>query len=190
VAFYSRATDLVDGDTNNAQDVFVNDTEAFLLAPMCFGDGSESPCPCASGAPGRGCENSGSTGGALLSGIGEAILSSDTLQFVASDERPTSLSLLWQGNQVPQRAFGDGLGCLGGQLGRLYVRNAVGGVAMAPQGADPSVSARSAALGSPLSPGAVRVYHVFYRDGNPFHCPGPVGSTFNTTNGLIVRWGP
>jgi len=190
VAFSSSASNLVSGDTNGTDDVFVHDSEAFAIVPICFGDGTESACPCQPGAPGRGCENSGSTGGALLAATGEAFLSSDTVQLLASDERPTSLTVFWQGNRVPQRVFGDGLGCIGGQLRRMYIRDAVGGAVLAPQGADPSISARSAAMGSPLFPGAVRIYQAFYRDGNPGYCPAPFGSTFNTTNGMLVLWKP
>jgi hypothetical protein len=190
VAFSSSATNLVNGDTNFTDDAFVHDGETFVLVPICFGDGTENACPCESGAPGRGCENSGSVGGAKLAGLGEAFLANDTLQLVATDERPTSLSVIWQGQQVPQRRFGDGLGCIGGQLRRMYIRNAVGGTVLAPQGADPSISARSASMGSPLAPGAKRVYHSFYRDGSPDYCPDPFGSTFNTTNGMLVLWKP
>jgi Tol biopolymer transport system component len=190
VAFDSYSSNLVIGDTNNRTDVFLHETGTFLLSPICFGDGTENACPCVAGAPGRGCENSGGTGGALLEGTGEAFLSNDTLQLVASGERPTSLSLFWQGDRIPQRPFGDGLGCVGGQLRRLYLRNAVGGSAMAPQGAELSISARSAALGAPLTPSSVRVYQAIYRDGDPNYCAAPFGSTINATSGLVVLWRP
>jgi len=190
LAFTSSASNLVWSDSNGQEDVFVHDSGTFVISPTCFGDGTESPCPCKPGAPGRGCENSGSTGGALLAGIGEAFLSGDTLQLVASDERPTSLSLFWQGSQASASLVGDGLGCVGGPLKRMYYRSAVGGTVMAPLGPDPSVSARSAALGDPISPGTTRVYQTFYRDGDPNYCPYPFGSTFNATNALLVLWKP
>ena len=85
--------------------------------------------------------------------------------------------------------FGDGIGCMGGHLKRLFFHSAVGGTVSAPQGSDATVSARSAAVGNPISPGTIRVYHVFYRDPDPNFCPPPAGSTFNTTNGLRVLWG-
>jgi hypothetical protein len=110
--------------------------------------------------------------------------------FTASNERPTAFSLFWQGgSETASRPFGDGVGCMGPPLKQMYGHNAVGGVVSAPQGPDLSVSARSAALGDPIAPGTVRIYHVFYRDPDPTFCPDPLGATFNTTNGLRVLWG-
>ena len=85
--------------------------------------------------------------------------------------------------------FGDGVACLGGHLKRLYSHTAVSGTVVGPQGSDLSVSARSAALGDPITLGSTRVYHVFYRDPDSSFCPAPLGSTFNTSNGLRVIWG-
>jgi len=97
---------------------------------------------------------------------------------------------VWQSDaDVGPSRFGDGLGCLGGTLKRLYTRSAAGGVVAAPQLGDPSISARSAARGDPIAPGEARIYHAFYRDPDPSFCPMPSGSTFNTTNALRVRWG-
>jgi len=161
--------------------------------PVCFGDGTLVPCPCDNaGLPGRGCDNSmPGAGGARLAGFGATLLSADTLLLVASGERPTALSVFWQSELVAApRAFGDGLGCLGGHLERLYVHTALGGTVRSPQGSDLPVSARSAALGDAIAPGATRLYHVFYRDGDPNFCPAPAGSTINTTNGLRALWGP
>lgn len=77
---------------------------------------------------------------------------------------------------------------MGAPLKRLFFHTAVGGVVSAPQGADLSISARSAALGDPISTGSMRVYHVFYRDPDASFCDWPRGSTFNVTNGLRVFW--
>jgi hypothetical protein len=163
----------------------------FTITAFCFGEGAVVPCPCNNtGQPGHGCDNSISTGGALLEGSGQALLSSDTLVFAASNERPTAFSLFWQGgSEIAPRPFGDGVGCMGPPLKRMYFHNAVGGTVTAPQGADLSVSARSAAVGDPIAPGAIRIYHVFYRDPDPVFCPDPLGSTFNVSNGLRVLWG-
>ena len=159
--------------------------------PFCFGDGTSIACPCGNiGLPGRGCDNSSGTGGARLAGSGQAALSADTLVLTVSFERPTALSLFWQGgSRVAARVFGDGVGCLGPPLKRMYFHSAVGGVASAPQGTDPSVSARSAAVGDPIGAGEFRVYHVFYRDPSSTFCPAPAGSTFNVSSGLRVPWG-
>ncbi|MFN0008229.1 MAG: hypothetical protein ACKVXR_10000 [Planctomycetota bacterium] len=163
------------------------------IVSFCAGDGSGAACPCGnSGAAGRGCENSSSTGGALLAGTGNPSLGADTLLFTSSDERPISLTIFWQGSmETGGSSFGDGVGCFSNPgLRRLYFKDAVGGTAAAPQGAEFSVSARSAAMGDPLSSGDARIYHTFYRDGAASFCPPPLGSSFNTSNGLRVLWGP
>lgn len=160
-----------------------------LVVPVCFGDGTQGPCPCGNtGRTGRGCENSSSTGGARLAGSGQVRLSADTLILTVSGERDAASSLFWQGAQAEARVFGDGVGCMRGPLVRLYSHAAAGGVASAPQGTDLSVSASSAARGDPLRPGSVRVYHVFYRDPDASFCDWPLGSTFNVSNGLRVLW--
>jgi Tol biopolymer transport system component len=192
VVFPSLASNLVAGDTNGSRDVFVRDRgPGFAITSFCFGDGTSIPCPCGnSGLSDHGCNNSASTGGALLYGNGEALLSADTLLLTSSGERPAAFSLFWQGgSEIAPRVFGDGVGCIGSPLKRMYGHNAIGGTATAPQGTDLSVSARSAALGDPISPGTTRGYYVFYRDPDPNFCPTPFGSTFNTTNGVRVLWG-
>ncbi|HEV8111907.1 MAG TPA: hypothetical protein VGR31_03970 [Planctomycetota bacterium] len=159
--------------------------------PFCFGDGTGQPCPCGnSGSPGHGCQNSIGSGGSLLAATGTPSLSADTLQFHASGEPASSFSIVLQGNAViPAAHFGDGILCVGGSTRRLYTKHASAGIVTAPEAGDLSVSARSAALGDPISQGTSRVYQVFYRDPSPTFCPAPPGSTFNVSNGLIVVWG-
>lgn len=156
---------------------------------LCFGDGTQGACPCSnSGAPGHGCANSGSASGALMSVTGAT--NPDTIVLTSSGERPTSLSIFFQGPAglaVPVFA-GDGLRCFGGTLKRLYVKNAVSGVVSAPQAGDPSITQRSAALNDPITPGTSRHYQIYYRDGTAAFCPAPSGSTFNTTNGKSILW--
>jgi hypothetical protein len=158
--------------------------------PFCFGDGSLlTPCPCGNtGTVGHGCQNSIGTGGALLVSAGTT--SPDTVVMTASGERPTSLSIFLQGNTeiTAGIAFGDGVRCAGGLIKRLYVKNAVGGTVSAPGPGDPSITARSAALGDPILPGQNRFYQVYYRDPDPVFCPTPPGSTFNSGNGLRITW--
>lgn len=160
------------------------------ITRFCAGDGTDGACPCGNvGQWERGCDNSISTGGALLDGSNGAYLSHDTLVLTASGERTSAFSLFWQaGSEIAPRIFGDGVGCIGSPLKRMFHHNAVGGTVSVPQGADASVSARSAAVGDPLVPGAIRVYQVFYRDPDPNFCPPPLGSTFNTTNAVRVLW--
>jgi hypothetical protein len=157
---------------------------------FCFGDGSlATACPCGNdGTLGHGCDNSIGTGGALQTAAGTT--SPDTVVLTSSGERPTSLTIFLQGNaQIAGGVvFGDGVRCAAGTLKRLYTKNAVGGVATAPVAGDLSITARSAAAGDPLAPGAVRYYQTYYRDPDPAFCPIPPGNTFNSSNGLIITW--
>jgi hypothetical protein len=84
--------------------------------------------------------------------------------------------------------FGDGLRCVGGSLKRLYSKPASGGVVYAPHPGDPSITARSAALGDPISSGATRYYMTYYRDPSATFCPNPPGGTFNGSNAVSIVW--
>jgi hypothetical protein len=160
---------------------------------FCFGDGigPDADCPCGNlGSTGRGCQNSASTGGAKLTGAGGAFLSFDTMQLTSTGELPSSLSIFLQGTTaIVPTYFGDGLRCAGGVLKRLYTKNAVAGTVIAPQGSDPTISSRSAALGDPIPAGATRVYQVYYRDPSLTFCPSLPGDTFNISNAIAVAWG-
>jgi hypothetical protein len=156
---------------------------------FCFGDGTQStPCPCGNnGQPGHGCDNSGATGGARL--VSTGMTSPDTIVLTSSGEKPTAPSIFLQGDTtILPVNFGDGLRCVHGVLKRLYVKAASGGVATAPQAGDPSISARSAALGDPIPLGATRYYQTYYRDPDPVFCPSPSGNTFNISDGLSIVW--
>ncbi len=158
--------------------------------PFCFGDGTGSvPCPCSnSGAAGRGCANSQNANGALLVATGTT--SPDTLVLTSSGELPTAFSILLQGNVelVTPANFGDGLRCVGGNLKRLYVQAASGGTVSFPPAGGNSISAQSAALGDPLSSGAVRGYQVYYRDPSASFCANPPGNTWNVSNACRALW--
>lgn len=100
------------------------------------------------------------------------------------------MSIVLQGNRViAPVVFGDGLRCAGGSLKRLYVKNASGGTVVAPIGGDPSISARSAALGDPIGLGTTRIHQVHYRDGSASYCPAPSGNTFNASSAIAIAWG-
>jgi hypothetical protein len=150
-------------------------------------------CPCANPPSGgsRGCNNSSATGGAILNASGTPSLASDTLVFTTLDEKPTATSIVLQGDAVIASGlvFGQGVRCVGGALKRLYVKTAIAGSITAPQGGDPSVSSRSAGLGSVIIPGTHRWYTVYYRD--PTVLGGcPPTSTFNSTPTLDASWVP
>jgi Tol biopolymer transport system component len=192
IAFSSDATNLVAGDTNLVEDVFVRDQGAAPPTNFCFGDGSlVTPCPCANfGATGHGCANSsaGSTG-ALLVFSGSTV--PDTLVLSASSMIGSATSVYLQGSAVLSNGtfFGDGLRCASGSLKRIGVKMSSGGASHYPATGDPSISARSAALGDPiLGSGLTRYYQTYYRDSNLAFCPDPPGNSWNVSNGLIVVW--
>jgi hypothetical protein len=155
--------------------------------PFCFGDGTlPTPCPCGNtGAAGHGCANSAEANGALLGSSGT--ISPDTVVLAASGERATALTIFLQGNTNASAGipFGDGVRCANGVIKRLYVKNAIAGSISAPQAGDPSITARSAALGDPIAPGSSRYYHTYFRDPTPAFCPP---NTFNSTNGVQIDW--
>jgi hypothetical protein len=129
---------------------------------FCFGDGSVATCPCANtGQPGHGCDNSASTGGALLAALGTT--TPDELTLTQSGEWPQSLSFFMQGSASlgAPVAFGDGLRCVGGTLLRLYARIASAGTVRAPHVGDLSITERSAQLGDPIAAGSARFYQVY-----------------------------
>lgn len=196
VVFGSSATNLVPGDTNGHDDVFLHDRAAAGFTSMCEpGAGGVGRCPCSNPplAPSRGCDNSFSTGGAGLSASGIAYLSIDSLIFTTSDQTPSATSIVLQGNAlIPSGAvFGQGVRCAGGALKRLYLKQAVAGSITAPDlgAGDPTVSARSASLGDSIQAGQSRFYLVLYRD--PVVSGGcPASSTFNATQTGQVTWWP
>jgi Tol biopolymer transport system component len=191
IAFQSDAGNVVPANPGGISQAYLRDRGApSAFSALCFGDASAA-CPCANaGALGHGCENSTSTGGALLAAAGHASFAADSVVLTSSGELPSALSIVLQGTTlIAPVGFGDGLRCAGGSLKRLYSGNASGGVVTAPQGADPSISARSAALGDPIPAGASRVYHVYYRDPNVGFCTPPQGGTFNATNAIVIAWG-
>ncbi|HEX6941511.1 MAG TPA: hypothetical protein VF128_01220, partial [Gemmatimonadaceae bacterium] len=191
------STNLVQGDTNGVADVFLRDR---LGGPdftsVCDpGVGGVIACPCSNppSGPGRGCENSASTGGAVLSATGGTYLSSDSLVFTTSGERPAALSIVtqWTGSNAAGASFGQGVRCTSGAFERLYTKSAAGGGIAAPDfgAGELQVSARSAALGDAIVAGQSRWHFVYYRD--PIVIGGcPSSSTFNATQTGQVTWSP
>jgi hypothetical protein len=184
-----------DGDlavTNFDQTVLILRNCASTGTSFCAGDGSGAACPCGNDSAhggGAGCRNSAGTG-ATLHASGGASLVADSLVLVTAGERPTATSVVFQGRAAaPPVVFGQGLRCITGQLKRLYVKAAVGGSVVVPEGSDPSVSARSAQRGDTIAPGGFRYYGVYYRD--PIVLGGcSSASTFNVTSQLAVYWAP
>jgi hypothetical protein len=138
-------------------------------------------------ADGRGCENPPEQAARSLPRRADPP-SLRTLRFTNGGVRPRASSS--GTTTIPAGVvYGQGRRCLGGVLDRLYTKNAAGGSIAAPGPGDPSVSARSSTLGSPISAGQNRFYLVFYRD--PFVLGGcPLASGFNATQGGRVTWAP
>ena len=193
-AFASAATNLVAGDTNGASDVFVRDRRPAGFTSVCEPSlAGVIACPCANppSGPGRGCNNSAATGGAALSASGTAYISMDTLVFTTSGEKPTATSIVLQGPALlgTGAVFGQGVRCVTGTLKRLYTKSASGGSITAPNfgAGDPTVTARSAALGNSIAGGESRWYLIYYRDPTVLGgCPSL--STFNATQTGRVDW--
>ncbi len=167
------------------------EVQNILYSAFCAGDGSlATPCPCGNtGAVGRGCLNSDLfTSGALLVVTGTSI--PDAVVLNASEMPAGATCVFLQGDQQNPNGilFGDGVRCVAGALKRLYVRSAAGGTASAPGAGDPSISARSAALGDPIAPGTQRYYQIYYSDPDPSFCAAPAGNDWNVSSGAIVNW--
>jgi hypothetical protein len=158
---------------------------------FCFGDGSSGPCPCSNqgiAGGGQGCVNSVGDA-ARLTGAGEPSLAHDTLVLTSAGEVANSPSIFLQGSaQRAPASFGDGLLCIGQNQVRLFVHAALGNAVSAPQGSDPSISARSAALGDQIASGSMRYYQVYYRDSTANFCPPPLGSSWNVSSASAVLW--
>jgi hypothetical protein len=197
VAFDAYASNLVPGDTNNEEDVFIRDRlGGTAFTSLCDpGVGGVIECPCSNppSGLGRGCDNSSAMGGAILSASGGTFLSSDSLVFTTSQEWPMALSIVLQGTASASSGvvYGHGVRCAGGTFKRLYTMIAVGGSITVPDigAGDPTVSARSAAKGDVVQPGQNRWYLVYYRD--PILLGGcPESSSFNATQTGQVTWWP
>jgi Tol biopolymer transport system component len=196
VVFRGAASNLVPGDTNGYVDIFIHDRLATGFTSLCEpGAGGVLPCPCGNppSGPARGCENSSSTGGASLTASGLAYLSAGSLAFTTSNEKPTALSIVLQGRaSIPTGvAFGQGVRCVGGPLLRMFVKTATHGGITAPDLAagDPTIPARSRALGTLIRAGEEHFYFVYYRDPTVLGgCPST--STFNSTQTGRVSWWP
>ncbi|MFN0006945.1 MAG: TolB family protein [Planctomycetota bacterium] len=184
-------------DSNDLLDGFVRDrVGGTSFTSLCDpGVGGVMPCPCLNPpiGPGRGCNNSGLTGGAILSATGGTFLTSDSLVFTTSGQRPATLSIVsqWSSPAAAGITFGQGVRCATGALRRLYVKSAEGGSITAPDYTvgDPPVSVRSASAGDTISAGQSRWYIVYYRDAVVLGgCPA--ASTFNATQTGVVSWAP
>ncbi len=188
LAFRSAATNLVAGDTNGLEDVFVRDVGFDPGVVECSGDAGASSCPCGNaGSTWHGCAHSFAASGARLSSSGLASVASDSFLLVGASLPSTTSVLFFQGtarvNGSAGVAFGDGLRCAGGNVRRLGTRSATGGASSygAPAGDAPI----SVAGAIPASGGTFH-YQAWFRNAAPFCTSG----VFNLTNGLRIAWSP
>ena len=159
----------------------------FLVAPAhvegCFGDGSQTACPCGNDAPtgSGGCLNSLGLAGKLHAS-GFASIGCESLSLAGSDMRD-GVAIYLQGNAtIAPVFFGDGLRCAGGNLVRLAVVTNSGGASQIPAAGGPPIS-----VAGGLVTLQTYVYQAYYRDPEPTHCPT---NTFNATNAVSVHWVP
>jgi hypothetical protein len=141
------------------------------------------PCQGAPGAAGHGCASSINSDGARLVGTGLPATDSVVLTQSGLVLAPLTIFLQGDANLAAGVQFGDGVRCAGGNLLRLYTKNAVNGVVSAPEAGDPSIKTQSATLGDTIPAGATRYYQVYFRD------PGSVsGLNFNVGNAARITW--
>lgn len=163
----------VSGSVSLYEVVLSNVGDAF-----CFGDGSGTACPCASGATGEGCPNS-SGAGAILSASGTANLSNDSLVLTVSQTPASTFGLFFAGSAQQTggsgELFGNGLRCVATSIQRLeVVATGFGAVS----------STQSISVADSLNAPQTRHYQFWFRDIADQGC----SSTFNTSNGLSIDW--
>lgn len=184
------------------------------ITQLCFpGTGGVINCPCPSQAlanPAGGCANhgAGATSGAVLNASGTPSVSADmatpALFLTTSNHRiPPTAGILnvfysYKPGLAPTlgSVSGAGVRCVianGGDLRRLYVTQVIGGTKTKPEGADLSVSNRSATWAPHLlAPPETRYYFNVYRDpqaAGPLACNN-VSATINLSNMVEVVWSP
>jgi len=149
-------------------------------------------CPCSlTGTVSNGCGNSTFPGGAHITSSGVASIATDTVVFSGNHLIPgVNCSLLQAGLSVRTSSvvYGNGVACWSSPPVRLFTGTAIGGSFTAPTSGQPTVSARSARYGHPLSAGTGASYWMAYRDFVP------VGSCaagmLNVTQGHNIIWKP
>jgi len=152
--------------------------------PLCFGDGTGGKCPHGHfGLPGRGCDNSELSGGALLAGEGIPKLSKDSMKLRVDGMTQRTTAIFMQGRAAMKGvAFGDGLLCLQGTTWSLGVKRGSFGMAEFPQYGEKELCD----VGKVPAAGATVYYQVLYRDETSFDHK----NHFNLTNAWETVWVP
>jgi len=179
------ACDIQNGTSSDVNTNGVPDECEYSITPVCFGDGTGTPCPCGNvGTTGNGCASSVNPAGANLAGQGVPSVSNDSFLLVGTG-MPDSAVLYFQGTaQIAGGSgsvFGDGKRCAGGTVVRLGTKQNSVGASSYPEILDPLISTRGGITGGPQS----RTYQCWYRNAAQAFC---TAETFNLSNGVTVVW--
>jgi hypothetical protein len=127
--------------------------------PVCFGDGTGTPCPCANGGPGEGCRNSTGVGAKLVN-IGGNDFSADDAFLVATGLVPNTNGLIFAGVTLVNGGAGAtlsaGLLCVN-PIKRLGIQTATAGGVI-------TLQTPIAASGGVLTLGQPWYFQAWYRD--------------------------
>jgi hypothetical protein len=169
----------VDTNSNGVPD----ECEVGVGIPFCFGDGSQTACPCGnSGASGSGCANS-SGWGALLYNLGGASVGAGDTAIHVVRLPANKFGMVYMGTSPMNPGstgvvFGDGLRCVKGFIKRfaLHSSGAAGSFAQI----DPGATAPTLVLA-----GTTWFFQAWYRDPT-----GPCGTAQNLSNALRIDFQP
>jgi hypothetical protein len=180
------AIDIAHGTSQDVNQDGIPDECQSFARDYCNGIGDRNgglDCPCGNNAqPGAptGCVNSTGTG-ASLTASGDAFISHDTLVLTVTNIPLDHTGVFYAGSVLdPGLTYGDGLRCISAPLARVQkVSHATGHDSIPPPGSLPL----SQQLG--LRAGQSVGFQVFYRDAS-----GPCHTGFNTSNAILIHWGP
>jgi hypothetical protein len=195
VAFASASPDLIGGDANGGQDVFLLQDIAGRSMTEATGPWIQLPCPCMNPlTDGRGCPNSASATGMSLLATGTALLANDTVSLTITGGSPGGMVQVMGLTSAPcPGQYGDGLALDLPTLANPNVQ-LLGTLQLNTNGRGtfpPSGTALST-LGS----GAIPLFYAHYADMQGFcvsptttqYCDPGLDAAYNQSNTLYVNW--